>query len=96
MDLIGIFLSVSKWNPTKFPEDFKRVPVSILRDLPIFMSAGDNDTIATREITDESHDAVLKKGFKKVRYEHFVGGHQLNHPHLEVALDWFLQEHEKH
>lgn len=94
-DLLGIFLSVSGWNPTKFPDDFKRVPISILRDVPIFMSAGDEDKIATKEITDESHEAMVKKGFKKVRHEHFAGGHQLNHPHLQAALAWFLEEHGK-
>lgn len=94
-DLIGIFLSVSAWNPTSFRDELKRTPASALHNAPIFMSAGDEDKIATKERTDESHDAIMKEGFKRVRYEHFAGGHQLNHPHLQAALDWFLEQHNK-
>ena len=89
--LIGIFLAVSSWNPTRFPEELKKVAFSELRDLPIFLSAGENDEISSKALTDKSHGAMVAQEFKNVRFEHFVGGHQLNHPHLEAALDWFLK-----
>ena len=84
-NLIGIFLAVSSWNPTKFPVDLKQLPTSLIRDLPIFLSAGENDEFETKKTTDDSHAAMVEKGFKQVRYEHFLGGHQLNHPHLQAA-----------
>ncbi len=90
--LVGLFLAVTKWNPTNFKQDFNRVPFSIIRDLPIFLSAGDNDEVADKESTADSYKAMVKKGFKKVRFEQFDGGHQLNHAHLQAALDWFRGE----
>ena len=89
--LIGIFLAISSWNPTRFPDELKKVPFSALRDLPIFLSAGENDENSNKALTDKSHAAMVEEGFKNVRFEHFVGGHRLNHPHLEAALDWFLK-----
>ncbi len=91
--LIGLFLSVCPWNPTKFPDDLRRVPFSTIRDLPIFMSVGEKDEVVGKEVAEESHAAMVKKGFKQVRFEQFDGGHQLNHPHLLAALACFLERH---
>jgi predicted esterase len=60
--------------------------------MPIFLSAGDKDEVATRKITDQSQHDMEHEGFKNLRYEHFDGGHQLYHPHSQAALDWFLEE----
>ena len=90
-DVIGLFLAVSPHNPTKFSKGVSGVPVTELHNLPIFMSAGDKDETATPEITEESHRALVRAGFKMVRFEHFDGGHHLYKPHLQAALDWFLE-----
>jgi hypothetical protein len=89
--VIGMFLAVSGWNPTSFPEDLKRAPFNAIHHVPVFMSAGESDTIATRSITEEARDAMQRAGFKKMRYEKFPGGHELHHPHLLAALDWFIE-----
>ena len=94
-DFIGLFLAVSPHNPTKFIRDVSGVPVTVAHKMPIFMSAGDKDETATREITDQSHHALDHDGFKNVRYEHFDGGHQLYQPHLQAALSWFLEQKKK-
>ncbi len=91
-DFIGLFLAVSPWNPTKFTKDVSGVPASVAHKMPIFMSAGEKDETATREITDQSRHALDHDGFKNVRYEHFDGGHQLYQPHLQAALRWFLEQ----
>jgi hypothetical protein len=90
----GIFLAASAWNPTSLRDDFQRVPISGIRDLPIFLSAEDRDPIATPRIT-ASYQSLLKSGFKKIRLEHFSGDQKLNLPHLATALDWFLAEAKK-
>lgn len=90
-DLIGILLAVSPHNPTRFTSKVS-VPAGTLHNVPIFMSAGDSDQTATKAVTDGSHHELTNAGFKKVRYEHFSGGHHLYQPHLEEALDWFLEE----
>ncbi len=90
-NVIGLLLAVSPHNPTKFAKDVRTIPVTALHNLPIFMSAGEKDEVATPAITDQSHHALVHDGFKKVRFEHFDGGHQLYKPHLQAALDWFLE-----
>jgi hypothetical protein len=90
--VIGMFLAVSGWNPTNFPEALRRAPRGTLHNVPIFMSAGDSDKTATPEITAKAHSDVKAEGFKKIRFEKFPGGHQLNKPHLQAALDWFIAE----
>ncbi len=89
-NVIGLFLAVSPHNPTKFTSHVSSVPSAPLHQLPIFISAGDKDPTATPEITERSYKALVKDGFKNVRFEHFDGGHHLYQPHLEAALDWFL------
>lgn len=92
---IGMFLSVSGWNPTNFSEALRRASSRTIRRVPIFMSVGETDTIATAEMTEGSRQAVEREGFRKVRMEKFPGGHELHHPHLLAALDWFLEEDAK-
>ncbi|MDQ3199851.1 MAG: hypothetical protein M3Q46_11830 [Verrucomicrobiota bacterium] len=94
-NFIGLLLAVSPHNPTKFMSKVNSAPVTVAHRMPIFMSAGEKDQTATREITDASHEALLHDGFKNVRYEHFDGGHQLYKPHLHAALAWFLEESSK-
>ena len=93
--VIGMFLSVSGWNPTNFAAELRRAPSRTMLRVPIFQSAGETDTIATGEITDGARRAVEREGFKNVRHEKFPGGHELHHPHLLAALDWFLEQNAK-
>lgn len=89
--IIGMFLANSGWNPTNFAAELNRAPSAAMRKVPVFMTAGTADTIATKQITEQSRDAVQKERFKNVRYETFNGGHQLSAPLLESAIDWFLE-----
>lgn len=87
--VIGLFLATTGWNPTHFRSELGRAPSGPMHRVPIFMSVGDSDTIATSAITKEALQAVKKEGFKQVRYEVFAGGHKLNRAHLQAALQWF-------
>ena len=93
--VIGLLLAVTGWDPTDFPDVLQRTPFTPLHNLPIFISAGESDSIATKEVTDKMHQDVTGKGFRKVRFEHFAGGHELNRQHLQTALAWFLEENDK-
>jgi hypothetical protein len=93
--VIGLLLAVTGWDPTDFPDVLQRTPFTPIHNLPIFISAGESDTTATKEITDKMHQDVTRQGFRKVRFEHFAGGHQLYRQHLQTALDWFREENEK-
>ena len=90
MPTVGLLLAATGWHPTDFPDDLGRTPYAPFRNLPVFLSAGDSDGIATKPMTDKVNKDLLTAGFKKVRYEHFTGGHELNREHLKTALEWFL------
>ncbi len=94
-DFIGLFLGVSGWTPAKFIKDVRGLPLSVAHKMPIFLSAGDKDEKATREVTDKAQHEMEREGFKNLRYEHFDGGHQLYQPHLQAALSWFLERNGK-
>jgi hypothetical protein len=89
-DFIGLFLAVSGWTPAKFVRDVKGLPVAEAHKMPIFLSAGTKDPVATPEVTDGAKHAMEHEGFKNLRFEHFDGGHELYQPHLQEALAWFL------
>lgn len=92
---IGMFLSVTGWNPTDFQTPLRRAPSRTIRRVPIFMSAGETDTLATPEMKEASRNTLERDRFRNVRLEKFPGGHELHHPHLIAALDWFLEEDAK-
>jgi hypothetical protein len=89
-DFIGLFLSVSGWTPAKFMRDVKGLPIAEAHKMPIFLSAGTKDPVATPAVTDGAKHAMEHEGFENLRFEHFDGGHELYQPHLEEALTWFL------
>ena len=93
--VIGLLLAVTGWDPTDFPDVLQRTPFAPIHNLPIFISAGESDPTATKEITDKMYQDVTRQGFRKVRFEHFGGGHELYRQHLQTALDWFREENEK-
>jgi hypothetical protein len=93
--VIGLLLAVTGWDPTDFPDVLQRTPFVPLHNLPIFISAGENDSTAPKEITDKMYQDVTRQGFRNVRFEHFSGGHDLYRQHLQTALDWFREESEK-
>ena len=93
--LIGLLLSVTGWTPGDFPDVLERVPGAQIRTLPVFLTAGEKDHVATKEVTDKAHNELTTAGFKNVRYEKFDGGHRLHRPHLQEALDWFIAEYKK-
>ncbi len=88
---IGLFLGVSAHNPVQFTGDYKRTPYHPLHNLPIFMSVGEQDPIAKAEYTERSRARMANEGFRSLRYERFPGGHEMHTPHLDAALDWFVE-----
>ena len=95
VQVTGLLLAVTGWDPTDFPDALQRTPFAPLHNMPIFISAGETDTTATKEKTDKMHNDVTRQGFRKVRFEHFPGGHRLHREHLRDALAWFREENEK-
>lgn len=91
----GLFLAVSPWSPTHFANVVQKTPFAPLHNLPIFMSAGDTDTRVTKDKSAAEHASLVREGFRNIRFEHFPGGHEIHRPHLQAALDWFVEQDKK-
>jgi hypothetical protein len=59
--------------------------------VPVFLSSGDQDPIATPEQQRDVRIALADAGFRRVRLETYAGGHELNAAHVAAALQWFTE-----
>lgn len=69
---------------------------SAFQRVPIFISSGTSDTVATEAASQRVRDSMRKTGFKDVRIEAYAGGHDLFPPHTGMALAWFEDLAQKH
>jgi hypothetical protein len=60
--------------------------------VPIFLSSGIADTIATPAQHEEVKNSMKGTGFQKVRLESHSGAHDIYQPHISAALKWFMAE----
>lgn len=58
--------------------------------LPIFLSSGATDTIASPEMVHYVERSMKNNGFRNVRFESYPGAHDVYPPHTTEALRWFL------
>jgi hypothetical protein len=58
--------------------------------VPIFLSSGKADTIATPAQTEEVKESMQHTGFRKLRLETHDGAHVVCQPHIGEALRWFV------
>ncbi|MEO8426758.1 MAG: hypothetical protein ABI651_06560 [Verrucomicrobiota bacterium] len=78
-DLASLGLKISQPG-----EQFKQVP--------IFLSSGLTDPIATPEQHATVKHSMHQTGFEKIRLENYEGGHRPDNQTLDLALAWFLRE----
>jgi hypothetical protein len=60
-------------------------------NIPIWISGGMDDIIATPSLEGAVVASLRRTGFKRVRVEHFVGSHQLKRSEVRLALRWFRE-----
>lgn len=65
------------------PPDFLNVPISI--------SSGTSDPIATPGLSEGVYFSIKRTSFKNVRLEKFFGGHALKRSEIQRALHWFRE-----
>lgn len=58
--------------------------------VPIFLSSGQADTIATPAQSEAVLESMRQTGFRKVRLETHDGAHVVCQPHIGEALRWFV------
>jgi hypothetical protein len=88
--ICGLFLSginLDMVSPTykeyQPPPDFLNVP--------IWISSGMSDPIATPGLSEGVYFSIKRTGFKQVRLERFFGGHALKRSEIQRALRWFRE-----
>jgi len=86
----GFFLSGI--NEDRLGEAYKTYhPDPGLLEVPIWLSSGSTDPVATPQAHNLVKASLERTGFKRVRLEQFSGGHQLKLSEVRRALQWFRQ-----
>ena len=86
----GFFLSGI--NEDRLGEAYRKYqPGRGLLEVPVWLSSGANDPIATPAAHNLVKASLERVGFKRVRLEQFGGGHQLKMSEVRRALQWFRQ-----
>ena len=67
-------------------------PGEQFKQVPIFLSSGMTDPIATPEQHAVVKQSMYRTGFERIRLENYEGGHRLDNETLGRALDWFLKQ----
>ena len=90
VNICGFFLSGI--NEDKMSGDYKTYqPGGDFLNIPIWISGGMDDIIATPSLEGKAQASMQSTGFKRVRLEHFIGVHQLKRAEVKLALRWFRQ-----
>jgi hypothetical protein len=91
-NVMGVFMgSVDQDYASESAQRY--LPSTKYKDVPIFLSGGSEDKIATPAKMTEVKEGLLRHGFAKVRLEMHKGGHELSHEDLSQALRWFLEQY---
>jgi hypothetical protein len=86
----GFFLSGI--NEDRLGESYRTYqPGAALLEVPVWLSSGSSDPIATPQAHNLVKASLERIGFKRVRLEQFGGGHQLKMSEVRRALQWFRQ-----
>jgi len=93
--LIGMFMGGCNQDmASKGLDEFKPKKSDFLK-VPIFLSNGNSDEVASVASGERTKSSMDKTGFKKIKLESYDGGHSLHRPHVTTALDWFKTESSK-
>jgi len=88
--VIGIFMGGCN-------EDFATLGLQLyqpgdrFKRIPIFLSNGTSDPIASPTHAATVAGSLRRSGFQTLRLENYEGGHRQNNDHLALALRWFEQ-----
>ena len=90
VNICGFFLAGI--NEDKMSESYRNYqPGPDFLNIPIWISGGMDDPIATPSLENKAMAMMRSTGFKRVRVEHFMGVHQLKRSELKLALRWFRE-----
>jgi hypothetical protein len=70
-------------------------PFGAFVNIPIYLSSGTDDRIATPQAHKDVMRSMKASGFRNVRLETYAGAHDPYSPHTTEALNWFIAESTK-
>ncbi|MGI8481424.1 MAG: hypothetical protein ACR2MF_05085 [Chthoniobacterales bacterium] len=87
--VVGIFLTgINEDRLSSGYQQYLRGDLTF-RTVPVFVSIGDRDAIATPAAQSGVMASLKRTGFSRVRSESFLGGHVVNQGQVRAALAWF-------
>jgi hypothetical protein len=90
VNICGLFLSgINDDRLTVAYRDYQPGPNFL--NVPVWISGGIEDPIATTGLEGQVAANLRRTGFKNVRLERFVGTHQLKRSEIKLALRWFRE-----
>lgn len=88
--IVGIYMTGA--NEDHLSDGYTRIqPGANFLSTPIYISAGQDDRIATVEQQYNVLGSIKRTGFSRIRIGTFHGGHEVNDGQTSVALAWFRQ-----
>jgi hypothetical protein len=88
--ICGLFLAgINSDRVTAAYKDYQ--PPADFLNVPIWISSGTSDPIATPGLQEGVYFSLKRTGFKNVRLEKFFGGHTLKTAEIQRALRWFRE-----
>lgn len=88
---IGVFQSGINSETLALVGKELNVMTDAFRRIPVFLTGGKRDKIATPAAHRAVAAALKNAGFKRVRLEFSEGGHEIDRAMLEAALKWFSE-----
>jgi predicted esterase len=88
--IVGIYMTGA--NEDHLSDGYARIqPTASFLNTPIYISAGQDDRIATVEQQYTVAGSIKRTGFNRMRIGTFHGGHEVNDGQTSVALRWFRE-----
>jgi predicted esterase len=95
LQIKGIYVGGCNQSLYEYAQGDLGIKKSIYRDLKVYMSTGDTDSLVNKEHTKNLEAATKSAGVKLIKNKIFSGGHIFYLDHFNEALDWFSSNEEK-
>jgi len=91
LNTVGIFMGGCNGDTASMAIQSIKPNSAIFKKVPIFLSSGASDGVATPAQHNEVKSSMERSGFKNVRLEGYAGGHEQSPEQVGMALDWFKE-----
>jgi pimeloyl-ACP methyl ester carboxylesterase len=88
---LGVFQAGCNQPVMENALEFYHPPRAQFLAVPVFLSSGTDDPIATTDQMRSVETDLKGDGFRHVRLERFPGGHEVFQTHIGQGLQWFLK-----